>query len=81
MNSNISVSECTLIQSCFETLVVYFRSLLLHTHWHSYTLLADHQVSSSLKLRKDFLAIIDSAPLSATILTLPHSKSEHFLFR
>ncbi|XP_077293992.1 uncharacterized protein LOC143916663 [Arctopsyche grandis] len=57
------------------------RSLLLHTHWHSFTVLAEAEVASSLALRKDLSYIISSSPLLPKILALPPANIEHALFR
>ncbi|KAJ9601165.1 hypothetical protein L9F63_000685, partial [Diploptera punctata] len=46
------------------------RALLLATHWHSYTVLADSSASAGILLRRDVVSILKTAPLNPTLLIL-----------
>jgi hypothetical protein len=46
------------------------RALLLATHWHSFTVLADSSASSGVLLRRDLASILNSPPLNPTLLLL-----------
>ena len=46
------------------------RALLLATHWHSFTVLADSSASSTLLLRREYVSILRSPPLNPTLLIL-----------
>ncbi|XP_063361139.1 uncharacterized protein LOC134650177 isoform X1 [Cydia amplana] len=57
------------------------RATLLHTHWHTYTVLAEEDIYSTLKLRKDLSSILDTQPLDPNWLFLPSKFSRHAIFR
>ncbi|CAH2075356.1 unnamed protein product, partial [Iphiclides podalirius] len=57
------------------------RATLLHTHWHTFTLLAEEDVYSSLFLRKDLSKILTTPPLNPKWLSLPTKYSKHAIFR
>ncbi|XP_030021553.1 uncharacterized protein LOC115441093 isoform X2 [Manduca sexta] len=57
------------------------RATLLHTHWHSFTLLAEENIHSTLSLRKDLSSILTTQPLNPKWLSLPSKYSRHVLFR
>lgn len=58
-----------------------FRAVLLHTHWHSFTMLAEEDICSTLSLRKDLSSILTAQPLNPKWLSLPKKFSRHVLFR
>ncbi|XP_013141052.1 PREDICTED: uncharacterized protein LOC106105308 [Papilio polytes] len=57
------------------------RATLLHTHWHTFTLLAEEDIYSSLYLRKDLSSILTTQPLNPIWLSLPTKYSRHAIFR
>ncbi|XP_075970664.1 uncharacterized protein LOC142973031 isoform X2 [Anticarsia gemmatalis] len=57
------------------------RATLLHTHWHSFTLLAEEDIYITLSLRKDLSSILTTQPLNPKWLSLPKKFSRHVLFR
>ncbi|XP_053602444.1 uncharacterized protein LOC128670645 isoform X2 [Plodia interpunctella] len=57
------------------------RATLLHTHWHSFTLLAVEDIYSTFSLRKDLSSILTTQPLNPKWLSLPTKYSRHALFR
>ncbi|CAB3243412.1 unnamed protein product [Arctia plantaginis] len=57
------------------------RATLLHTHWHSFTLLAEEDIYITLSLRKDLSSILTAQPLNPKWLSLPRKFSRHVLFR
>ncbi|XP_047020571.1 uncharacterized protein LOC124630651 [Helicoverpa zea] len=57
------------------------RATLLHTHWHSFTLLAEEDIYTTLSLRKDLSSIVTAPPLDPKWLSLPKKFSRHVLFR
>ncbi|XP_028038586.1 uncharacterized protein LOC114249279 [Bombyx mandarina] len=57
------------------------RATLLHTHWHTFTLLAEEDIHSTLFLRKDLFPILSAQPLNPKWLTLPSKYSRHIIFR
>lgn len=46
------------------------RALLLATHWHSFTVLADSSATSGVLLRRDLASILNAPPLNPTLLLL-----------
>ncbi|PNF41769.1 hypothetical protein B7P43_G03443, partial [Cryptotermes secundus] len=46
------------------------RALLLATHWHSFTVLAESSASSAVLLRRDLASILNTPPLNPTLLLL-----------
>lgn len=57
------------------------RALFIQTHWHTFTILADDAVMSSVLQRRELVDILDTPPLHPTILQLPSVKQPHWLFR
>ncbi|KAL4706474.1 hypothetical protein ACJJTC_015672 [Scirpophaga incertulas] len=57
------------------------RATLLHTHWHTFTLLAVEDIYSTFSLRKDLSSILTTQPLNPKWLSLPMKYSRHTLFR
>ncbi|KAI8428997.1 hypothetical protein MSG28_007586 [Choristoneura fumiferana] len=57
------------------------RATLLHTHWHTFTLLAEEDIYSTLSLRNDLSSILTAQPLNPSWLLLPSKFSRHTLFR
>ncbi|XP_049866508.1 uncharacterized protein LOC126367147 isoform X2 [Pectinophora gossypiella] len=57
------------------------RATLLHTHWHSFTMLAEEDIYSTLSLRKDLSSILTAQPLNPKWLSLPKKYSRHAVFR
>jgi hypothetical protein len=58
------------------------RALLLATHWHSFTVLADSSASSGVLLRRDLVSILQAAPLNPTLVILPSGGAQrHTVFR
>lgn len=57
------------------------RSLFIQTHWHSFTILADESVVSSVLLRRELVTILEEPPLRPTIVRLPATKRPQALFR
>ncbi|GBP92771.1 hypothetical protein EVAR_57822_1 [Eumeta japonica] len=57
------------------------RATLLHTHWHTFTLLAEQDIYLTLSLHKDLSAILTAQPLNPKWLSLPLKYSRHALFR
>ncbi|KAG7299762.1 hypothetical protein JYU34_016772 [Plutella xylostella] len=57
------------------------RATLLHTHWHSFTLLAEEDIFTTLSLRQDLSSILTAQPLNPKWLSLPTKYSRHALFR
>ncbi|RVE51149.1 hypothetical protein evm_004114 [Chilo suppressalis] len=57
------------------------RATLLHTHWHTFTLLAEEDIYSTLSLRKDLFSILTTQPLNPKWLSLPSKYTRHALFR
>ncbi|CAK1553725.1 unnamed protein product [Leptosia nina] len=57
------------------------RATLLHTHWHSFTLLTEQDIYLALSLRRDLSSILNTQPLSPKWLPLPPSRSRRIVFR
>jgi hypothetical protein len=58
------------------------RALLLATHWHSFTVLADNPASSGVLLRRDLATILNAPPLNPTLLILRSGvAARHSIFR
>ncbi|XP_034824305.2 uncharacterized protein [Maniola hyperantus] len=57
------------------------RATLLHTHWHTFTLLAEEDIHTTLSLRKDLSSILTTQPLNPKWLSLPMKYTRRALFR
>ncbi|XP_052738433.1 uncharacterized protein LOC112043698 isoform X1 [Bicyclus anynana] len=57
------------------------RATLLHTHWHTFTLLAEEDIYTTLSLRKDLSSILTTQPLNPKWLSLPTKYTRRALFR
>lgn len=77
---NLSPFEVYLEPSARE-LMEALRALFIQTHWHSFTILADDSVASSVLLRRDLVDILKEPPLRPTIVRLPNINQAHPLFR
>ncbi|KDR14505.1 hypothetical protein L798_10206 [Zootermopsis nevadensis] len=58
------------------------RAMVLATHWHSFTVLADSESSSGVLLRRDLASILNTPPLNPTLLILRSgTAARHSIFR
>ncbi|XP_061377895.1 uncharacterized protein LOC133319029 [Danaus plexippus] len=57
------------------------RATLLHTHWHTFTLLAEENIYLTLSLRKDLSSILTTQPLNPKWLSLPSNYTRRAIFR
>ncbi|XP_068081518.1 uncharacterized protein [Anabrus simplex] len=57
------------------------RALLLATHWHSFSVLADNSAATSVLLRKDLAAIFSAPPLNPNTMLLRVDSPSYLIFR
>ncbi|GLV34329.1 hypothetical protein CBL_00257 [Carabus blaptoides fortunei] len=79
-DSELSPFEVYLEPTARE-LMEALRALFIQTHWHSFTILADDSVISSVLLRRELVAILEAPPLHPTLVQLPALKQPQALFR
>ena len=70
-----------LLEPGSRQMVEALRALLVATHWHSFTLMADEAASTSVLLRADLAAILRAPPLHPTFVHLRSSAAPHAIFR
>ncbi|KAK7872804.1 hypothetical protein R5R35_011925 [Gryllus longicercus] len=68
------------LQPAARELLGALRALLLATHWHAFTVLADRSAASAVLLRKELTEALSAPPLSPTTLLI-RGDAPHVIFR